>query len=410
MLSESTRTQLSQVWGIARPELQRRVEHGLVVGNPNELYMLAQYTHPLIDAARDCGMHEELDELCELYLIPFAKLQGTTRGSEDFDGWLCSGPECPSWSEGMQPFEVILYSCQFLYAASALVNAVTLVPADVRTPNMNKLLKQTPVIAATYRRWLTSYGDPLYPRGVRDATIALIHNKHRTDDKQLQIAGGIVELLCAERNATGDISLSSDDRELFQDYARIYWQLIQSRASFDAAGRVRYDEAWGTIPRALAASHTKQTPPSKAQSMGSPSLSLDLGHFARVPMAIESYHRCGFADGSKLLKGLAMQFADRVWNGSIKTPRFFNYFSGDGMYGWYNRTFDARGKVKSRGWAPLDLSNKGPLYFQLGRYSPRVRNISAAYRKANRGSLQVSKSSDAERVLYVLEVLPNFVE
>lgn len=410
MLSLETRAQLSAIWEVARPELQRRVEHGLDVGNPNQLYLLAQYTHPLIGAARDCRMQKELDELCALYLIPFSKLQGTTRGSESFDAWLCSGPDCPSWSEGSQPFEVILYSCQLLYAASALVNAVTLIPAEQRTPAMNKLLKQTPAIAATYSRWLSSYGDPLYPRGVRDATIALIHNKQRTDDKQLQIAGGIVELLCAARNSPEAVQLGDDDRQLFEDYARIYWQLIESRASFDSAGRVRYDEAWGTIPRALASSHTKKTPPTKGQSTGSARLSLDLGHFARVPMVIESYDRCGFANGQKLLKGLAMQFADRVWNGDIKNPRFFNYFSGAGMYGWYNRTFDKRGKVKSKGWAPLELSNKGPLYFGLGRYSSRISKIAAAYREANKNSLSASPGTNIERLLYLLEVLPGFVE
>jgi hypothetical protein len=409
-LSSETLSQLSEVWELARPELQRRTERGLAAGNPNELYMLAQYTGPLIDAARDCGLQNELDQLAQLYLLPFAELQPTTRGSEKFDAWLCSGPECPSWSEGSQPFEVILYSAQFLYAASKLVNAVSLVPAQDRTEAMNKLLKQAPVIASTYQRWLTSSGDPLYPRGVRDATIALIHKSHRTDDKQLQIAGGIVELLCAARNDAESIRLSAEERQLFQDYARIYWQLIESRARIDSKGRVRYDEAWGTIARAKCASHARNAPPTKGQCTGSASLSLDLGHFARVPMVIESYDRCGLAEGEPLLQGLAMQFADRVWNGDIKNPRFFNYFSGDGMYGWYNRTFDAKGKVKSKGWAPLALSNKGPLYFGLGRYSPRVRNIAAAYRKANRNSLRAHAGSKADRVLYLLEMLPSFVE
>jgi hypothetical protein len=105
-----------------------------------------------------------------------------------------------------------------------------------------------------------------------------------------------------------------------------------------------------------------------------------------------------------------MQFADRVWNGDIASPRFFNYFSGAGMYGWYNRIYDPKGKVKSKGYAPLALSNKGPEYFGLGRYSQRVRSIAAAYMKANRGSLTVTKSSDPDRILYVLQVLPEFVE
>ncbi len=275
---------------------------------------------------------------------------------------------------------------------------------------MNKLLKQSPYIAATYDRWLSSSGDQLYPRGVRSATAELIGNSQRSDDKQLQIAGGIVELLCAAERVPDKLRLGEDARSALSDYAGLYWSLIKSRANFDSAGRVTYDEAWGTVPRSRCASHTKKSAPRADQCTGARSLSLDLGHFARVPTVIESYQRCGFADGEALLKGLAMQFADRVWNGDIKNPQFFNYFSGTGMYGWYNRTFDSDGKQRSRGWAPLSLSNKAPAYFPLGRYSTRVQRLGQEYLTANRNSLRITAKSDMDRVLYVLASLPGFVE
>ncbi|MDQ3023969.1 MAG: hypothetical protein M3R04_06260, partial [bacterium] len=117
VLSDAVKADLLRAWEIALPELREQTETGLAASNPNCLYLLAQHTQPFIGAARDCRMKEELDELAELYLIPFTKLSSIQRGGERFDAWLCGGPDCPSWSEGAEPFEVILYSCQLLYAA-----------------------------------------------------------------------------------------------------------------------------------------------------------------------------------------------------------------------------------------------------------------------------------------------------
>jgi hypothetical protein len=411
-LPAGIRADLLDAWAIARPHLARELEQELERGNPYVLYDVAQYTHPLIGAARDCGLHPTLDELCLLYEGAFVRLETIRRGGERFDGWACSGPACPSWPKGgaVAPFEVILYSAQFLYAASALINAVSLVPEGERTAAMRSLLGRAPYIADTYARWLTSTGEPLYPRGVSAAVSALLGNRFRNDDKQLQLAGGCVELLCAAEREPGALGIAAERRAQLREFTQLYWRLMQSRTAYDSGGHATYDEAWGTIARSKCSSHTGSTPPTAAQCTGSARLSLDLGHFARVPQVAASYQRCGAADAQPLLAGLAAQFADRVWNGDIENPRFFSYFSGAGMYGWYNRTFDARGKVTSKGWAPLSLSNKAPQYFHLGRYSPRVRRIAAAYYAANRAKLRAGDPADMDRVLYVLAALPGFVE
>jgi hypothetical protein len=409
-LRPEVRADLLEAWRLARPILLKRTRHGLEQGNPNALYLLEEYTHPFIGAARDCGMHQQLDELASLYLLPFNHLRQTTRGNETFKGWLCSGPACPAWPAkgGRQPFEVILYSCQFLYGATTLINAITLVPPDQRTQNMNALLEQVPFIANTYQRWLESHGDPLYARGVREATSALLSNKFRTDDKQLQIAGGIVELLSAVQREKQHLGIDIQQTAVLSDYAELYWKVIESRASFQG-DRLVYDEAWGSVERNKAASFTGTTPPSSNQVKGVTSLSLDLGHFARVPEVLESYKRSGNAEATRMLQGLARQFAEQVWNGDLSNPRFYNYFSGQGMRGWYNRTFDSRGRVKSKGWAPLALSNKAPLYFQLGRYDSQVTEVAQAYYKANLSKLRPATRSDPERLLYILMALPGFV-
>jgi hypothetical protein len=107
--------------------------------------------------------------------------------------------------------------------------------------------------------------------------------------------------------------------------------------------------------------------------------------------------------------GLSRQFSDRVFNGDFANPRFYNYFSGEGMRGWYNRTFDKSGKVKSKGWAPLALSNKGPLYLGLARYDSTIARISEAYVRANADKLSATADSSDERLFYVLAVLPGLI-
>src|SRR5215213_9742067 len=76
-LDNNLRADLLTTWDIARPELTKQVEKGLAAGNPNCLYLLEEYTHPLINAARDCGMREQLDELADLYALPFHHLRET---------------------------------------------------------------------------------------------------------------------------------------------------------------------------------------------------------------------------------------------------------------------------------------------------------------------------------------------
>jgi hypothetical protein len=410
-VSEPVREEMLRTWQLARPRLTRLVKEGLAAGNPNVLYQLEEYTHPLIDAARDCGQRDTLDELSVLYQVAFERRTNIERGKGRFSGWACSGPACPSWpsSGNAQPFEVILYSSQFLYGASALVNAVGLIPADERTPAMVAYMGNAPYIAATYVRWLESRGDALYPKGVRAASLALQRSAHRVDDKQLQIAGGIVELLRACERDHARLHVPNAVRLKLREYVDIFWKVIESRTRFDREGQATFDEAWGGIARSKCASHAGAEPPTAEQCKGVKTLSLDLGHFVRVPRVIESFHRCRYASGGLILQGFSRQFAGEVFNGDYDQPRFYSYFSGAGMRGWYNRSFDKHGRVRSNGWAPLALSNKGPLYFSLARYNREIARISAAYLTANPEKLTATSESSDERVFYVLAVLPGLI-
>jgi hypothetical protein len=138
-------------------------------------------------------------------------------------------------------------------------------------------------------------------------------------------------------------------------------------------------------------------------------LSYDISHFRIWLIVFEtfsSYNKIwptpGF-DPDAILRGLAVQFREKVWNGDTAHPLFTNYFSGSTMNGWYAVRFDSQGNYRvNSGTAPYGLTEVAPWYFRLGLWDPDVIEIQTSYYNAQNGFRTLTAE---ERLRY----LSNFV-
>lgn len=427
--------ELNQAWAEFKPVLAARLHenlnHDTPVSTQRNVLALYRTFYELISFVRKTGActdasnrnrdFQNLDELASVLAIPF-EARYLTRAvdatGQAYTGWICDAPFGPGDNHTNPvaspqrnvkgPQEVMLNSANYLYLVCATLHAIGNITAAERTPAMHQLMEQTPFIVQTYSRWLDDSSNLLEIN--RRAQPGHPRHRHGGVTWGLEsavspaVAGGIAELM----QVNGIDGITESMREL----AQIWAELLRDYAQPLGSGRYTFDASKGDdVVYNLTAGYTGATPPELKASQYHPvnDLAYDISHFRIWLIVLETYGAynerwptSGF-DPEAILRGLARQFHEKVWNGDLQQPQFANYFSGSVMNGWYAAKFDAQGRyVAGSGTPPFGLTAVAPWYFRLGLWDPAISEIQSAYYDAQKGFATLTAE---ERLRY----LSNFV-
>jgi hypothetical protein len=288
---------------------------------------------------------------------------------------------------------------QYLYLVSRALNVFTSIPRDRRTESINALIAKAPIVVYQhYSRWIfleptfsvTGWGChgseslAVSKEGRHYFTHAVFlrlkrKGKLRKDVKEpkycnavtdvdLWIVAGFVELLSANKNMPGMISLAEIGEGEVRDYLGNALRLIKSRLSKtklrDFEGRratgVVFDRGvWSEHPNNAYAGYEGEAYPTESDKKASSKISWDLSHARRFVHVFGTFYRNRDVTEQKFptdktMRRLANQYAYAAFNKDLSMPLFNNYL--DGTNGWYRVGYMKR---KGFGYGPSKLSPAG---------------------------------------------------
>ncbi|MFH1056798.1 MAG: hypothetical protein V1717_03325 [Candidatus Micrarchaeota archaeon] len=380
-----------EAWNNEKEGLKTNMIQKLDANDPtNTLYGLQQAIYPFLmwlDKQPDTPETRQiLDEIAELHLKAFEYLQPSrelTRNAT-IGIYSCSGFPYLGWLQANQSGSKGWVNCspgteepgtsvQYLSAVTKTIALVTKIPEGERTQNQRELVAKTPFISQTYVRWLTqrqhvagTFQDGSLPDNIRVLDVSML------------LATGMLNLLEAVDGGRLTLGDSPDDlvthknrTDTFRNYAiNTVWQRIKpdgSRVKWYAltgnlkdsgmqGQRAVFDANWPTNPStpgywsgfqcAFNESTTKPNTtaycPTVKPGSNATRVTYDISHFRRGIWLLDAYQKYGdtaVRDGATtLIRGLALQFVDQVWDGNWTKPRYRNYFAdnnGDKVNGWY---------------------------------------------------------------------------
>lgn len=374
---------LLDIWGNTKSIYEKKL-NSLNNKNTDGLYYTQSQTNNLLRYAFNQKNYEVLNQLAEVYLIAYDKLDSVTfKKVGRYCSVTFSDPQ-PLWLAG-ENSEVVLNSAQFLYVISQTIHYASVVPADtlVKYASIKTLVdKYVPVLKSHYTRWLTtdrSFQVDAWPyciqgcfdrqkfleiklqRGLGDTLFCNV-----VTDEDMWIVTGITELVSANFENPDLVPINQGEMDLYKNHIEIGTQLFKSRLESNTTnlidlngnsvvGLVFDPDQWISHPDYLYAGIEDNTcPPQELSSaLG---VSWDISHSKRWVHVFETLFLNRHITGQSFpnintMRQLSNQFLYRVFNKDLSKPLFTNYFNGTN--GWYRFEYLKR---EGFGYAPYDQS------------------------------------------------------
>lgn len=372
-------------WNRQKNQYQTYLTESLKNDDLEVLYTTELALHNLVEYARQRNDGQLLRDIIAINQPALDKIQV-------IDGqykWICGEP-CSSI--GLAGQEYLLASSQYLYLHASLLNGLSALTNDQLTAKDKLYMEKiTPILQSHYERWIL--GPSVYNSWWSDCAPyqkfnysqildwKLAEPQHglfyeyckATHDVEMLIAGGVIELIGANRNLSTIIKLDPTAVEKLRTYPILFSQLLQSRLQVTQLvdphgvakqGLVLDPGYYRLHPNWEYAGYTGEKFPEKSDKKIVDNVTWDISHYRRLVHLYNSYRRHQELLGLKFPSALDMerqinQFAYAVYNQDPKLPLFKTFT--DGSNGWYRVNYEGQ---KGFGYPPFSQS----IYLAQGGY------------------------------------------
>ncbi len=380
-ISQNFKKLIDEAWKYNKPFFFDYLKTNLEKGNTYALYNMQIYTNNLVRYCSFVNDYEILNDLIEINLLSYKYLIFDRDG---FRKWIYTFTDDPELVSLINK-EIELSSIQYLYLISKIIHIIASIDQNKRTSIMSDFVdKFLPIIIKDhYLRWLPNYTTSLERKYLK-----LFPQKFQNaiNDKELQLAGGIAEILSANSKDNNLIPLTTNQKESMISFINLANRLLRSRLSeselVDFNGEkvkgINFDLGmWDEYPDYSYSGYTGTSFPTLADKKSATNVGWDISHARRLVHVFDSLYEYrnltngDFPDESVMV-GLTNQVVYGVFNKDFDKPLFTNYM--DGTNGWYRVNYANR---ENFGYGPYALSNSIPTggYGFWSRYNPDMNKI-----------------------------------